>query len=141
MLAALVLGADGVQIGSLFAASEESSAHPAFKQAIVETGEGGTQLSLKKLNPVRLIRNDFFRQIEKAEAQGATADELKEILGKGRAKRGMFEGDIENGELEIGQSAAFIHEVLPVHVLMSRLIGEWNEALMRTNQWRPMEES
>jgi len=128
MLAALALGADGVQIGSLFAASEESSAHDDFKQAIINTGEGGTKLVLKQLAPVRLIKNDFFRKVEEAELRGATADELKELLGKGRAKMGMFEGDLAGGELEIGQVASYIYEILPVGTIMKKLISEYEEA-------------
>jgi enoyl-[acyl-carrier protein] reductase II len=111
MLAALALGADAVQIGSLFAATEESSAHMAFKQKIVEAGDGDTQLMMKKYVPVRLLKNEFSERIRLAEAQGATADELKQLLGRGRAKKGMFEGDLQEGELEIGQAAALIHEI------------------------------
>jgi enoyl-[acyl-carrier protein] reductase II len=128
MLAAFALGADGVQIGSLFAASEESSAHENFKNAIITTVEGGTKLVMKQITPVRLIRNEFFSKVEEAELRGATADELKELLGKGRAKRGMFEGDLSEGELEIGQVASYIHEILPVETIMKRLISEYNEA-------------
>jgi enoyl-[acyl-carrier protein] reductase II len=131
MLAALALGADGVQIGSLFAASKESSAHEDFKRTIVETGEGGTKLVLKQLAPVRLIRNEFFKKVEKAELRGATADELKELLGKGRAKKGMFEGNLSDGELEIGQVASYIHEILPVEAIMIKLIAEFDEAKSR----------
>ncbi|HNW50953.1 MAG TPA: nitronate monooxygenase [Prolixibacteraceae bacterium] len=130
MLAAMVLGADGVQIGSLFAASEESSASGAFKQTIVETGEGGTKLMLKQLAPVRLIKNDFFKKVEEAELRGASVDELKELLGKGRAKKGMFEGDLAEGELEIGQGASYIHEILPVKEIMLKLITEYHAALV-----------
>lgn len=131
MLAAIALGADGVQIGSLFAASVESSAHDDFKQAIVNTGEGGTKLMLKQLAPVRLIKNDFFKKVEAAELKGASVEELKELLGKGRAKKGMFEGDLSEGELEIGQVASYIHEILPVDVLMNKLILEFEEAKSR----------
>ncbi|MCF8358227.1 MAG: nitronate monooxygenase [Prolixibacteraceae bacterium] len=136
MLAAMALGANGVQIGSLFAASEESSAHPHFKKAVVETGEGGTKLVLKKLAPVRLIKNDFFRRVDDAESNGATAEELKEMLGKGRAKRGMFEGDLVEGELEIGQSASLIQEILPVDTIFKKLIQEYNDALCRLKNSR-----
>ena len=125
MLAAMVLGADGVQIGSRFAISEEASAHPDFKKLVTEIAEGGTKLALKKLAPVRLIKNHFFEQVNSAELKGATAEELRELLGKGRAKKGMFEGDLENGELEIGQVSALINQVLPVKQIMSNLISEY----------------
>lgn len=128
MLAAIALGADGVQIGSRFAISEESSAHPDFKKLVTETGEGGTKLALKKLAPVRLIKNQFFEQVNSAEHRGATAEELRELLGKGRAKKGMFEGDLENGELEIGQVSAQINQVLPVAQIMENLISEYRSA-------------
>jgi enoyl-[acyl-carrier protein] reductase II len=128
MLAAIALGADGVQIGSRFAISEESSAHPDFKKLVTETGEGGTKLALKKLAPVRLIKNQFFEQVNSAEQKGATAEELRELLGKGRAKKGMFEGDLENGELEIGQVSAQINQVLPVAQIMENLISEYRSA-------------
>jgi len=125
MLAAMALGADGVQIGSRFAISEESSAHPDFKKLVAETGEGGTKLALKKLAPVRLMKNHFFTQVNNAEQRGATAEELLDLLGKGRAKKGMFEGDLENGELEIGQVSAQISQVLPVRQIMENLISEY----------------
>jgi len=128
MLAAIALGADGVQIGSLFAVSQESSAHVDFKKKIIETGEGGTKLVLKQLAPVRLIRNKFLDKIEEAELKGASVDELKELLGKGRAKKGMFEGDLTEGELEIGQGAAYIHEILPVETIIKKLISEYQKA-------------
>jgi enoyl-[acyl-carrier protein] reductase II len=131
MLAAMALGADGVQIGSLFAASEESSAHEAFKQLIVQTGEGGTKLMLKQLAPVRLIKNEFYKQVEEAELRGASVDELKALLGKGRAKRGMFEGDLVEGELEIGQSASLINEIKPINKIMETLLWEYQVARKR----------
>jgi len=131
MLAAIALGADGVQIGSLFAASGESSAHPDFKQTIINTGEGGTKLVLKQLAPVRLIKNDFFNKVEEAEKLGASVDELKELLGKGRAKLGMFEGNLAEGELEIGQVASYIHEILSVETIMIKLLIEFEEAKRR----------
>jgi enoyl-[acyl-carrier protein] reductase II len=131
MLAAMALGADGVQIGSLFAASEESSAHNDFKQSIINTEEGGTKLVLKQLAPVRLIKNHFFKKVEEAELRGSSADELKELLGKGRAKKGMFEGDLSEGELEIGQVASYIQEVLPVERIMKNLLDEYSEAQRR----------
>ncbi len=137
MLAAISLGAEGVQIGSLFASSLESSAHDDFKKLICETGEGGTKLVLKQLSPVRLIKNDFYKLVEEAESRGASIDELKEILGKGRAKKGMFEGDLANGELEIGQSASLINEILPVSEIMNRLIIEYNSALSEIQKLKP----
>jgi enoyl-[acyl-carrier protein] reductase II len=128
MLAAFALGAEGVQIGSLFAASEESSAHQAFKQRIVDAGDGSTALMMKQVVPVRLLNNKFSETIKQAELRGASADELKAILGKGRAKQGMFEGDMEQGELEIGQVAALIHSIKPVSEIMNELIAEFNRA-------------
>jgi enoyl-[acyl-carrier protein] reductase II len=128
ILAAMALGADGVQIGSLFAASQESSAHINFKNAIVSALEGDTQLTLKQLTPVRLIKNKFFRDIEKAEERGATPEELIQLLGKARAKKGMFEGDIEEGELEIGQVSAILKEIKPAAVLISELISAYKLA-------------
>lgn len=135
MAAALALGAEGVQIGSLFAASEESSAHPDFKQRILVTGEGDTKLVLKQLAPVRLIKNDFFNQVQAAELRGASVDELKALLGKGRAKKGMFEGDMIEGELEIGQVASLIRQIEPVSVQFQRLINEFALAKNVFNQF------
>lgn len=129
MFAAMALGADGVQIGSRFAVAEESSAHSAFKKMICELGEGGTRLALKKLAPVRLVKNPFFEKINEAELRGATTDELSDLLGKGRAKKGMFEGDLENGELEIGQVAALIDTIKPVSQIMLELIDEYHSAV------------
>ncbi len=129
MLASMILGADGVQIGSRFAISEESSAHQAFKQHILKLGEGGTKLALKKLAPVRLVKNAFFEQVNEAEKQGASAEELIRLLGRGRAKKGIFEGDLENGELEIGQVSAEIQQILPVKTIMENLISEYKSAL------------
>ncbi|MDY5535929.1 MAG: nitronate monooxygenase, partial [Sodaliphilus sp.] len=114
MLAAMALGAEGVQIGTLFAVSEESSASDAFKQLCVDLGEDGTMLALKKISPTRLIKNELFAKIAEAENRGAEADELRELLGRAASKRGIFEGDLENGELEIGQIASTIKEVKPV---------------------------
>ncbi len=128
MLAAMVLGADGVQIGTAFALAEESSAHPDFKKKITELGEGETKLALKKLAPTRLIKNLFFNQVDEAEKIGKSADEMRELLGKGRAKKGMFEGDLEEGELEIGQVSAQLNEILPVAVIMERIIGGYNSS-------------
>lgn len=128
MLAAFALGAEGVQIGSRFAASEESSAHPGFKQKIVESGDGATSLLMKKLMPVRLLKNDFSIEIQRAEAEGADKQQLQMILGRGRAKKGIFEGDLQNGELEIGQAAALIEAVLPVQVIFDQLLQEWEQS-------------
>lgn len=128
MLAAFALGAEAVQVGSRFAASEESSAHPAFKQKIVEAGDGSTALMMKKVVPVRLLKNKFYEQVLQAEQQGAPADVLKEILGRGRAKKGMFEGDMDEGELEIGQVAALIDNILPAAQILSEMLREFEEA-------------
>jgi enoyl-[acyl-carrier protein] reductase II len=133
LLAALALGADGVQIGSLFAASVESSAHESFKRLITQTSEGGTKLMLKQLAPVRLIKNDFFKKVEEAELQGASVDELKELLGKGRAKKGMFDGDLDEGELEIGQGASYINEIVTVAEVMEKLMTEFRAAKEQLN--------
>ncbi len=129
MLAAMALGAEGVQIGSLFAASEESSAHPAFKKRIVEAGDGDTLLTMKKLIPVRLLRNAFFDQVRKLENEGAGSEQLQNLLGRGRAKRGMFEGAVEEGELEIGQAAALIDEIKPAAHIMQSIREEYNHHL------------
>lgn len=126
MLAAMALGAEGVQVGSRFAASEESSAHQNFKQAIVDAGDGDTQLTLKELTPVRLIKNKFFNDIQEAYARKASADELRELLGRARAKRGMFEGDMEEGELEIGQISGYIHDVKPAAQIVAEMVAEFN---------------
>ena len=128
MLAAMALGADGVQIGSRFAISIESSAHPDFKNMVTEIGEGGTKLALKKLAPVRLVKNEFFNLVNAAEQMGASADELLELLGKGKAKKGMFEGDLNNGELEIGQVSNQISDILSVEQIMTNLISEYQSA-------------
>ncbi len=128
MLAAMALGAEGVQIGSLFAASEESSAHESFKQKVVDAKEGDTMLLMKKTVPVRLLKNAFYDAIAAAEARGADAEELKNILGKGRAKKGILEGDMEQGELEIGQVSAGINAVESVAVIMQRVITQFEEA-------------
>ena len=125
MLATMVLGADGVQIGSRFAISNESSAHENFKNYVVNSHEGDTLLSIKDLTPVRLLRNKFFDQIRQAESQCATKEELKQLLGKGRARKGIFEGDLDEGELEIGQVASIIDDVLPVAEIMDALLSEY----------------
>ncbi len=126
MFAAMSLGAEGVQIGSLFAASKESSAHDNFKKSIVESDDGNTYLALKKLIPVRLIRNEFFSKVHKADLEGKSKEEIAEILGRGRAKLGMFEGNTVEGELEIGQVAAMINKVEPVAEIIEKLINDFN---------------
>ncbi|MDV2446322.1 nitronate monooxygenase [Elizabethkingia anophelis] len=126
--AAMLLGADGVQIGSRFAATKEASSHENFKQKIVETQEGGTHLTLKELAPVRLIKNKFYNDIEKLYESGRDTEALKAFLGRARAKRGMFEGDLEEGELEIGQSSALIDSILSVEEVFEKLIKEFREA-------------
>ena len=126
MLAAFALGAEGVQVGTRFAASVESSAHESFKKQITVTPEGGTMLALKKIVPVRLIKNKFFNQINEAEEHGASTEELKKIIGRARAKRGMFEGDLEEGELEIGQVASQVHEIKPAAEIVKNI---WDEFL------------
>lgn len=128
MLAAFALGADGVQVGSRYAASEESSAHPAFKQKIVEAGDGATALMMKQLVPVRLLKNPFYEQVKEAELRGAGKEELKELLGRGRAKKGMFEGDMDEGELEIGQVASLIRSVKPAAEILHEMISEFTAA-------------
>jgi enoyl-[acyl-carrier protein] reductase II len=126
VLGAFALGADGVQIGSRFAVSEESSAHIAFKERVIQAKEGDTVLALKQLTPVRIIKNNFYQTLHAAEQKGATVEELAAILGKGRAKKGIFEGDIHEGEIEIGQVAATINEILPAGVILKNI---WNEYL------------
>ena len=128
MLAAMVLGADGVQMGSRFAASTESSAHDNFKKTIVETGEGDTQLTLKELAPVRLIKNKFYHDLQDLYGQNPTKEDLENLLGKRRAKRGMFEGDLIEGELEIGQIAGIIHDIQPVAIIFDAIITEFQAA-------------
>ena len=128
MLAAMILGADGVQVGSRFVASNEASSHPAFKQKVVEAGEGATKLTLKELAPVRMMKNKFFQDIQDAYARGATVAELKTLLGRARAKRGMFEGDLEEGELEIGQVAALIHDIRPAATIVEDMMAEFRQA-------------
>ncbi|MGQ1908393.1 NAD(P)H-dependent flavin oxidoreductase [Marinifilum sp. RC60d5] len=130
MLAAMVLGADGVQIGSRFAVSEESSAHINFKEAILKLNEGGTKLALKKLAPTRLIKNQFFEQVNNAECKGASPEEMKTILGKGRAKKGIFEGILDEGELEIGQVSAMITEIQSVSEIMNEIKNEYQESIL-----------
>lgn len=129
MLAAMNLGAEGVQIGSRFVASEESSAHANFKNAVVQAKEGDTKLTLKELTPVRLLRNSFAEQIEQAYLRKASANELKELLGRARAKKGMFEGDMDEGELEIGQISGMIHEIKPAADIMDEILAEFRQAI------------
>jgi enoyl-[acyl-carrier protein] reductase II len=128
VLATMILGADAVQIGSRFVASEESSAHQAFKQTVVDAKEGDTQLTLKELAPVRLIKNNFYDEIQELYKTSPTPKQLKELLGRARAKKGMFEGDVINGELEIGQVAGLIHDIKPVAQIVEDIIIEFNFA-------------
>ena len=134
MLAAIVLGADAVQIGSRFVASNEASSHKNFKQKVLEAGEGDTQLTLKELAPVRLIKNKFFADVQNAYSQGASPDELKKILGRGRAKKGMFEGDLEEGELEIGQVSALVNNIMPASEIIKEIIKEFEIAKNQTQK-------
>ena len=127
MLAAMILGADGVQMGSRFVVTEESSAHINFKKKIIETQEGETQLTLKELAPVRLIKNHFFNELQQLYIQNPTKEALQKLLGRGRAKKGMFEGDLEDGELEIGQISGLIHQVKPVKEVINEIIKEFDE--------------
>ena len=129
MLAAMVLGADGVQMGSRFAATFESSAHDNFKRAIIDAAEGDTQLTLKELTPVRLIKNKFFNDIQNLYSKCPTPEDLKLLLGRARAKKGMFEGDLEEGELEIGQIAGLINKIDTVDVVIAEIIVEYNSLL------------
>ena len=131
MLAAMVLGACGVQIGSRFVASVEASSHIHFKEKVIHTGEGDTQLSLKALTPVRLIKNNFFQQVQAEESAGASTEILTNLLGRGRAKKGMFEGDLENGELEIGQVSALITQILPAADIVKEVWTDFEKALQQ----------
>lgn len=136
MLAALCLGADAVQMGSRFVASEEASSHINFKQKVVEAHEGDTVLTLKELAPVRLIKNPFYEEVQQLYARGASTEELKALLGRGRAKKGMFEGDLNQGELEIGQVSGYIDAVLPVAKIFENIISEFNEAAAEIAEWK-----
>ncbi len=127
MMAAMVLGAEGVQMGSRFVASEEASSHISFKQRVIEAKEGDTQLTLKQLTPVRLIKNNFFQQIQEAQDKGATKEELSALLGRARAKKGMYEGDMEQGELEIGQVSMLFDSILPAGTIVKNVWNEFNE--------------
>ncbi|MBC5863419.1 NAD(P)H-dependent flavin oxidoreductase [Flavobacterium turcicum] len=134
MLAAMTLGADGVQVGSRFVASTESSAHIDFKNTVVETKEGGTQLTLKELAPVRLIKNKFFDDVQRLYETAPTKEELQTLLGRARAKRGMFEGDLIEGELEIGQIAGLIHDIKPAAAIIDEMIADFEKAKQRVAQ-------
>ena len=136
ILATMALGAEGAQIGSLFAATKESSAHPNFKQRIIDSVEGSTQLSLKKLTPVRLIKNEFYQNINEAEYQGASKEKLLDILGRGRSKQGIFEGNMIDGELEIGQIAAMINKIESVEDVMKKLIADFNSKQNKLSSYR-----
>ena len=126
MLAAIALGADGVQIGSRFVASEECSAHINFKNKVVIADEGETDLTLKELTAVRMIKNEFYQKIQKAYTENASKEQLKELLGRGRAKKGMFEGDLKEGELEVGQVSALINKIMPVSEIIEEIIEEFD---------------
>ena len=129
MLAAMALGADGVQVGSRFVATPEASSHPHFKSEVLKAEQGSTELTLKELTPVRLLKNPFYDQIKKLYAEGASSEKLKEVLGRGRAKKGMFEGDLVEGELEIGQVAAQIESLLPAETIVQEFITTYNTTL------------
>ena len=133
MLAAMNLGADAVQVGSRFVASQEASAHNNFKQAVISAQEGDTLLTLKEITPVRLLKNEFSESIRKAYESCASKDELKTLLGRGRAKKGMFEGDLANGELEIGQVSALLDTILPAAEIIAEILSEFKEALKEQN--------
>lgn len=135
MLAAFALGAEGVQIGTRFALTAESSAHADFKTLCLSLNEGDTRLMLKKLAPTRLVKNDFFRQVEEAENRGASAEEMRELLGKGRAKKGIFEGNLEEGELEIGQIASLFREPQTAREVIDEIICEFNKGVGKLNRW------
>lgn len=131
MLAAMALGADGVQVGTRFVASLESSAHPDFKAAVVAAQAGDTELTLKELTPVRLLKNGFYGQVKAAYDRGASPESLRELLGKGRARKGMFEGDLEEGELEIGQVSGLIGDILPASEIIDQMLDEYHECWKR----------
>lgn len=135
MLAAMILGAEAVQIGSRFVCTPEASSHLAFKEAVIRAEEGDTQLSMKKLMPVRLLKNPFFQKVHTAELSGASAEELTKILGRARAKRGMFEGDLAEGELEIGQVSALIKEIKPAGEVVKEIWNDFLEARIRNIEY------
>jgi len=134
MLAAMVLGAEGVQVGSRYVASVEASCHESFKQAVIHSGEGDTKLMLKQLAPVRLLKNEFYQQVQEAEDRGASKLELIQLLGRARAKKGMFEGDLAEGELEIGQVSALLDDILPAAEITQNIWREFSEALAQPLQ-------
>jgi enoyl-[acyl-carrier protein] reductase II len=134
MLAAMVLGAEGVQVGSRFAISEEASCHLNFKNAVINASEGDTLLTLKQLTPVRMIKNDFFRKVQEAESNCASKEELDQLLGKGRAKKGMFEGDINEGELEVGQVSSSIKKIVPAAEIVNEIWQEYTDTLKRISK-------
>jgi enoyl-[acyl-carrier protein] reductase II len=129
MLSAMILGAEGVQMGSRFVASEEASSHMEFKKAVIHSQEGDTILTMKQLTPVRMMKNKFFEEVSQAELRGATVDELKAILGRARARKGMFEGNLDEGELEIGQGSALLRDILPAAEIVKNVWQEFEEAL------------
>ena len=129
MFAVMSLGAAGVQMGTRFVASEEASSHLNFKEKVIQLNEGDTQLAMKKLTPVRLVKNDFFQQVDEAEKMGADAETLKQLLGKGRAKKGMFDGDLAQGELEIGQASCLLKQILPVKTIIDNTWAEFTASL------------
>ena len=129
MLAAMVMGAEGVQSGSRFVASEEASSHPEFKKKVIDSQEGDTVLTMKQLTPVRLMKNKFYAEIQEAEWKGATPEQLKALLGRARAKKGMFEGNLAEGELEIGQVSSMLDDILPAGVIVKNMWSEFSEAL------------
>ncbi|HHV86425.1 MAG TPA: nitronate monooxygenase [Petrimonas sp.] len=134
MAAIFALGAEGVQVGTRFALTEESSASEAFKQKCISLNEGDTMLSLKKVSPTRMVKNDFYRQVQELEDKGASADELRSLLGRGRSKRGIFEGDLVEGELEIGQIASLIDSIVPAEQVVREMIKEYSEAVEKLNR-------
>ena len=136
MLAAMILGADGVQMGTRFVASLESSAHENFKETVVKANEGDTQLTLKELAPVRLVKNKFYNDIQELYAKCPSKEDLETLLGKRRAKRGMFEGDLIEGELEIGQISGLIHDILPVETIINNVMKEFHQAQVETQQFQ-----
>lgn len=139
MLAAFALGAEGVQVGSRFVASIEASCHQAFKEEVLQAQEGSTELTLKELTPVRLLKNAFYQEIKKEYEKGATPEILAATLGKGRAKKGMFEGDLEEGELEIGQVAALIDTIIPAEQIVREMLSAYNSALTRLYETGPFD--
>lgn len=131
MHAAMVLGADGVQMGTRFAMTHESSSHEHFKERLTQVGEGDTVVTLKELAPVRLIKNEFYEQVQQAYQNCASVEQLKEVLGRARAKKGMFEGDLKEGELEIGQIAGLLHDIKPVAEVMQEIVDEFKQSIQQ----------